>query len=192
MKWIFTIVFALLIVLTYSFTLMRPKGALQVEQVANDPVSPAPEPAPRPVHVQKQKQQDGPVNVDPMQFVAFAKNFIGVPYVYGSVDPRVGFDCSGFINHVAHHFNMDVPRSSVDFAHFGLTVALNEAKAGDLILFTGTDASRRIVGHMGIITETNGDSLQFIHSTSGKAKGVTVSDLSKHYRERFVKVVRIL
>ena len=129
---------------------------------------------------------------DAEAFVNYAKGFIGTPYVYGSTNPAIGFDCSGFINHVAHHFGLNVPRSSVDYTNFGTDVSMANAKVGDLILFTGTDASQRVVGHMGIVTNSSPDNFEFIHSTSGKAKGVTVSQLEGYYETRFVKVIRIL
>ena len=132
-----------------------------------------------------------PVNVDPLQFVTFAKTLIGVPYKYASFDPSYGFDCSGFITYVFNHFGITVPRSSVDFTNFGKEIPLHEAKPGDLILFTGTDSTKRIVGHMGIVTENVVGSLQFIHSTSGKAYGVTITQLDGYYIGRFVKVIRI-
>jgi cell wall-associated NlpC family hydrolase len=87
---------------------------------------------------------------------------------------------------------MKVPRSSVDFTNFGTTIDSNNAQPGDLILFTGTDATRRIVGHMGIITGNVDGKIQFIHSSSGKGKGVVISDLEGYYETRFVKVIRIL
>jgi cell wall-associated NlpC family hydrolase len=83
-----------------------------------------------------------------------------------------------------------VPRSSVDFTHAGKEIHLPESKAGDLILFTGTDSTIRVVGHMGIVTE-NTDSLRFIHSTSGRQYGVTITALGNYYKGRFVKVIRI-
>ncbi len=129
-------------------------------------------------------------NVHPQEVVNFAKTLVGVPYQYGSTDPAVGFDCSGFITHVFNHFNIQVPRSSVDFTHVGTEVQTTDAVAGDLILFTGTDSTSTVVGHMGIVTE-NTDSLRFIHSTSGRAYGVTVTALGKNYLRRFVKVIRI-
>jgi cell wall-associated NlpC family hydrolase len=64
------------------------------------------------------------------------------------------------------------------------------ARKGDLILFTGTDRTVRIVGHMGIVTE-NTDSLRFIHSTSGRQYSVTVTALNEYYKGRFVKVIDI-
>lgn len=125
------------------------------------------------------------------QLVDFAQTLLGIPYRFASSNPLVGFDCSGFITHVFNHFHIEVPRSSVDFTNAGKEIALSNARAGDLILFTGTIDTIRIVGHMGIVTE-NIDTLQFIHSTSGKAFGVTVSVLNKAYQRRFVKVIRVL
>ena len=62
----------------------------------------------------------------------------------------------------------------------------------DLILFTGTDSAIEIVGHMGIIVSNAKEDLHFIHSTSGKANGVTVSPVNNYYKSRFVKVIRVL
>ena len=124
-------------------------------------------------------------------FVEYAKTLSGTPYLYGSVDPARGLDCSGFINAVSNHFGIKVPRSSVEFTNVGTTVESAEAQPGDLVLFTGTDPGKRVVGHIGIITDNTDGRLQFIHSSSGKAKGVTTSDLDGYYQTRFVKVVRI-
>lgn len=128
--------------------------------------------------------------VTPEDLIAFAKSLIGVPYKYASTDPAQGFDCSGFITHVFNHFGVKVPRSSVDFTNVGLQIPMREARKGDLVLFTGTDSSIRVVGHMGIITE-NTDSLRFIHSTSGRQYGVTITTLGNYYNGRFVKVIRV-
>jgi cell wall-associated NlpC family hydrolase len=124
-------------------------------------------------------------------FVAYAKTLIGTPYVYGSVNPRVGLDCSGFVNCVSNHFGIKVPRSSVQFTNVGTTIETNDAQPGDLILFTGTDPRKHEVGHMGIITGNHDGQVQFIHSSSGKAKGVIITDLDDYYKTRLVKVIRI-
>ncbi len=128
----------------------------------------------------------------PDDFLSFAKSLTGTPYLYGSTDPARGFDCSGFISYVFNHFKYTVPRSSVDFTHFGREVPEAEVKPGDLILFTGTDSTIRVVGHMGIVAENDGKGkLSFIHSTSGKAYGVTTTTLNNYYRGRFVKFIRV-
>lgn len=123
--------------------------------------------------------------------VSFAKTLIGIPYQYGSINPEKGFDCSGFITYTFNHFNFPVPRSSVDFTNYGKEISFASAQPGDLILFTGTDSTKRIVGHMGILTQTR-DSIKFIQSTSGKAYGVTITPLNKYYQGRFVKIIRVL
>jgi cell wall-associated NlpC family hydrolase len=125
------------------------------------------------------------------EVIEFAKSLIGIPYKYGSFDPAQGFDCSGFITYVFNHFKISVPRSSVDFTNIEETVELRNSKPGDLILFTGTDSTIHEVGHMGIITDNNGTDISFIHSTSGKAYGVTITPLNKYYQGRFVKALRI-
>jgi hypothetical protein len=129
--------------------------------------------------------------VQPQEVVDFAKTLIGIKYQYGSTDPNVGFDCSGFITYVFNRFNIKVPRSSIDFTQVGRTVYIDSAKPGDLILFTGTDSTERHVGHMGIITTNQNHQLEFIHSTSGKQYGVTVTPLNKYYLKRFVRIARI-
>lgn len=129
-------------------------------------------------------------NVDPGQLVNFAQTLVGTPYLYGSTNPNKGFDCSGFITYVFNHFGISVPRSSIDFTGVGKEILVANAKRGDIILFTGTDPTERFVGHMGIVV-SNADSLRFIHSSSGKAHGVTITPLNKYYLGRFVKTIRV-
>ena len=130
-------------------------------------------------------------NVHPQQVIDFAKTLIGVKYKYASTDPKQGFDCSGFITYVFNHFKIIVPRSSIDFTEVGREVKLEEAKPGDLVLFTGTDSTERFVGHMGIIINNENGKVSFIHSTSGKAYGVTITELNRYYLGRYMKTVRI-
>ncbi|WP_207505669.1 C40 family peptidase [Telluribacter humicola] len=137
-------------------------------------------------------ETSGSGDTDPEEVVDYAKLFYGVPYKYGSTDPEVGFDCSGFINYVYNHFDIDVPRSSVDFTDVGTPVQLARATPGDLILFTGTDPSTRTVGHIGIVVKNDDSGLEFIHSSSGKQSAVTITPLNDYYEQRFVKVVRLL
>lgn len=125
------------------------------------------------------------------QLLAYAQSLIGTPYKYASTNAAQGFDCSGFITHVFNHFNILVPRSSAGFTNYGKQVTATMAMPADLILFTGTDSSSKTVGHMGIITKNENGHIEFIHSTSGKAFGVTVTPLNKYYKQRFVKIIRV-
>ncbi len=128
---------------------------------------------------------------DPSEVLSFAKTLIGIPYLYASTDPSKGFDCSGFVTYVFNHFSISMPRSSVDFTHVGKDIDYRDARAGDLILFTGTDSTNRVVGHMGIVEGNENSVLHFIHSSSGKAKGVVITAFEKYYKSRFIKVIRI-
>ncbi len=129
--------------------------------------------------------------INNQQIIEFAKSVLGTPYVYASKDPKVGFDCSGFISYVYNHFNIEVPRSSVDFTDFGTKINPNNVVPGDLILFTGTNSSIRIVGHMGIVVKSTTDIVEFIHCTSGKAYSVTITPLNAYYQSRFMMFKRI-
>ena len=131
------------------------------------------------------------VKIDRKEFVSYAKTFLGTPYKYGSAIPENGLDCSGFITVVFNHFNVKAPRSSVNFTDEGNEIDIKKVNPGDLILFTGSDHSTGIVGHMGIITSV-GDNIQFIHSASGKNVGVIINNFSGYYKTHFVKVIRIL
>ena len=125
------------------------------------------------------------------EIVAYAKTQVGVPYRYCSMTPAGGFDCSGFVNYVFNHFNIAVPRASVDFTNVGQEVQRRWAQPGDVILFTGTNSRIRIVGHIGIVIANNGGAIRFIQSTSGIAYGVVESKLDGYYMTRFVKVIRL-
>jgi cell wall-associated NlpC family hydrolase len=125
------------------------------------------------------------------QFVDYAKTLIGTPYVWGSVNPQVGVDCSGFVNYVSNHFGINVPRTSSQFTHLGIEVKPIEAKTGDIILFAGSNPKKHIVGHMGIVTDNPDGNVSFIHSSSGHRLGVHISELKGYYKTRLVKIIRI-
>jgi len=125
------------------------------------------------------------------ELITFAQTLKGTPYKYACSDPKKGFDCSGFVQYVFNHFNIQVPRSSIAFTNVGKTIDLKNAMPGDLILFTGTNKKVRKVGHVGIVIQAS-DTIKFIHSSSGKSWGVNETTLGSHYKARFIKVVRLL
>ncbi|MGF1923299.1 MAG: C40 family peptidase [Bacteroidia bacterium] len=126
------------------------------------------------------------------QLLDFAKTMIGTPYRYASSNPNRGFDCSGFVNYVFNNFGFKVPRSSPEFARAGVPVKLSEAKVGDVLIFTGSNPKVRKIGHVGIIASIEDGVIKFIHSSSGKANGVTITNLEGYYKTRFIKAVSII
>lgn len=123
----------------------------------------------------------------------FAKTLIGTKYRYGSASPKSGFDCSGFVSYVFKQFGFSGARSSSDFANAGKPVKLAEAKVGDVLVFTGSNAKLRKPGHVGIVYSIDQEgNIKFIHSSSGRAKGVTISPLAGYYQNRFLKAVTVV
>jgi murein DD-endopeptidase / murein LD-carboxypeptidase len=128
----------------------------------------------------------------PDELVRFACSLAGKPYRYGSSDPDHGFDCSGFVTYVFNHFDIRVPRITPDFMPVHRQILLKDAKLGDLVLFTGTDSTQRVAGHMGIISSLPGEPLRFMHASSGKRPGVIETDFHTPYFEaRYLKTIRI-
>lgn len=124
--------------------------------------------------------------------IVFAKNYIGTPYRYASIDPVKGFDCSGFVHFVFKNFDISVPHSSKGFKNLGKQVHPEDFKVGDVLVFYGYRNSDEI-GHVGIICEANGMNSKFIHSSSGKVKGVIISELnSDMYSRRFYRCVDVM
>lgn len=124
--------------------------------------------------------------------IDFAKSMLGIPYRYATSNPKVGFDCSGFVSYVFSNFGFKVPRSSREFSYTGTETTLENAKVGDVLIFTGSNSRIRRIGHVGIIYSIDENGIKFIHASSGKAHGVTITDFNGHYKNRFMKVVSIL
>lgn len=121
--------------------------------------------------------------------IQFAKQHMGIPYIYAQANPKKGFDCSGFVNYVYKHFNINVPRSSSGFKNLGRALKPSEFKVGDVLVFYGY-RDKNSVGHVGIVCEANGMKSKFIHASSGKEMAVTVSELgSSQYTKRFYKCI---
>lgn len=123
------------------------------------------------------------------QLVTYAMSLLGTPYVWAGVSPE-GFDCSGFITHVFKKFDIKVPHSSALQAKEGEHIARDEAKIGDLVIFTGTNPKKRTPGHVGIIISTDDDNIEFVHSSS--VGGVKVSKVEgTGYSRRFLQIRRL-
>lgn len=64
-----------------------------------------------------------------------ARKYLGVPYVWGGNDPKIGLDCSSFVQHAFRDLGVDLPRVARDQAKVGTEIpSLAQAKPGDLIV----------------------------------------------------------
>jgi len=142
--------------------------------------------------VTRQDQNKSAEHVDRAKLLAFAESLLGSPYRYGSSDPKKGFDCSGFVHYVFKKFKIALPRSSGEFKNLGTDLKPEEFKPGDVLVFYGFRNKTRI-GHVGIVYEAKGMQSTFIHSSSGKVKGVIISELgSEMYTRRFYRCADVL
>ncbi len=124
------------------------------------------------------------------EIIAYAKRFLGTPYVWGGSNLTKGVDCSGFVYSVFKNFGMTLNRSSRTMVSNGYKVQKNELIPGDLVFFDTDGSNNGAISHVGIYI---GDG-NFIHSSSSKRTwGVVITNLSDPYYIRtYVTAVRVL
>lgn len=119
------------------------------------------------------------------QIVDYAKQFLGVPYVYGGNGPS-SFDCSGFTSYIYRHFGYTLNRTASTQLSNGVAVSKSELQPGDLVFFrynTSYPAS-----HVGIYIG-NG---QFIHASTNKYQVQIDQLLTGHYANVYIAGRRTL
>lgn len=119
-----------------------------------------------------------------------AHKFIGTPYRSGGRSPK-GFDCSGFTSYIFSRYGIKLSSSSRTQINDGRKIARNEIQKGDLIFFKGRNSKSNVIGHVGIVTQSDEKgNVHFIHSASNG--GVKVSTINEpYYSRRYVGSVRV-
>ena len=131
------------------------------------------------------------------EIVAYAKKFLGVPYVYGGASSS-GFDCSGFTMYVFDHFGISMGHGAQMQSRLGEAVEANKnsktsllenLEVGDLVFFLDYETMDEI-GHCGIYIG-DGD---FIHASSGSGYCVKINSLlpGEYYNTRYCAARRVL
>jgi cell wall-associated NlpC family hydrolase len=122
------------------------------------------------------------------QLINSASENLGANYKSGGTTPE-GFDCSGLMYSTFKKFDITLPRSSVDMAKIGRRLDEDEIRKGDLIFFKTN--GRRVINHVGMVTEVTDDEIKFIHSST--QKGVIISSTKEaYYGKNFAQANRIL
>lgn len=98
--------------------------------------------------------------------VAYAKQFLGNPYVFGGTSLTNGADCSGFTQQVFAHFNIKTGRSSRDQAAKGREISIDSIQTGDLLFY----ASGNYINHVALYIGGG----QVIHA-SNATTGIIIS-----------------
>lgn len=109
--------------------------------------------------------------------VAYAKQFLGNPYVYGGTSLTSGADCSGFTMRIFEHFGIDTGRSSRDQAAKGKKIAISDIQPGDLLFYASGDYINHVALYIG--------GGQIIHASNSKT-GIIIS--TAYYRTPYKAV----
>ena len=83
--------------------------------------------------------------------VAIARQYLGVPYVWGGTTPA-GFDCSGLVQYCYAKVGISLPRTSRMQFHYGSFIPAGRTDllaAGDLVFF-GTNGNANLVHHVAL------------------------------------------
>lgn len=99
--------------------------------------------------------------------VAYAKQFLGNPYVYGGSSLTDGTDCSGFTMRIYEHFGISTGRSSRDQAAKGREIPVSEVQPGDLLFYASGDTINHVAMYIG--------GGQIIHAGSSKT-GICIAN----------------
>ena len=103
-----------------------------------------------------------------------ALSYRGTRYVFGSANPRRGFDCSGLIYYMLRQRGLNPPRTAAGYRNYGSPVAKKDLQKGDLVLFANT--YKRGISHIGVYLGNN----NFVHAATTRS-GVRVDSLSRGY-----------
>jgi poly-gamma-glutamate capsule biosynthesis protein CapA/YwtB (metallophosphatase superfamily) len=116
--------------------------------------------------------------------IDYGKTLLGKPYKHVTPDKQI-LDCSGFISHIYKQIGLDLPSSSSGLASISEKISLSEIKKGDLMFFTGRDATNKHIGHVSLVTSVDGDIIEMMHSC---IRGIIVETYSKneYYTSRFL------
>jgi cell wall-associated NlpC family hydrolase len=125
-----------------------------------------------------------------MEVIKTARTYTGTPYKWGGTT-RSGMDCSGLTGNAFQAINISLPRTADAQALIGEKIKMNSLRPGDLLFFA-TGKRRRVITHVGIVTEVKSkDNVKFIHAST--SLGVVETNLySDYYIKRFRIARRIL
>lgn len=106
------------------------------------------------------------------QIVTYAKQFIGVKYVWAGSD-ETGFDCSGYTSYVMKKYGIILSRTASGQLADAKKLKTDQAEKADLVFF-GADGK---ITHVGMVISEKGAELEMIHAST--SKGVITTNITQ-------------
>ena len=111
--------------------------------------------------------EEAVMNATREAIIAYARQFLGNPYVYGGSSLTDGADCSGFVMRIFEHFGISTGRSSRDQAAKAREIPVSEVQPGDLLFYASGDTINHVAIYIG--------GGQIIHAGSSKT-GICIAN----------------
>jgi cell wall-associated NlpC family hydrolase len=121
------------------------------------------------------------------KIVAYAKQFIGVKYVWAGCSPD-GFDCSGFTSYVLNHFNISVSRTANGQLQGATKIKVTNAYKADLVFFGHSGK----ITHVGLLVSNKGEDLTMIHASTSKGIIITNIEKSTYWKPKLKGAARVV
>ena len=130
-------------------------------------------------------EEVAPVVNNGQSIASIASRYAGHPYVWGSSNPAVGFDCSGLVVNAYRELGINLPHQSAAQYNSGYAVDASNLQPGDLVFFKMRGGN---IDHVGIVTSSDGT---FIHASTPTTGVVFDNVYNNHYQKSFVGARRI-
>lgn len=112
--------------------------------------------------------------LQPEDFITTARAYLGIPYKFGG-QSEAGMDCSGLIVQTMQDLGLRTPHNANELAKYGkIILDKNELRPGDLIFFTRTYNTPRLISHVGFVVEDD----QMLHASNS---GVNITSIHNPY-----------
>lgn len=121
--------------------------------------------------------------VDPQRLYRLVQAYYGTPYRWGGTDPRVGLDCSAFVQRVYAHLGWRLPRTALEQYTRLPPVPTPYLLPGDLVFFR---APGRPVDHVGLVLWGG------LMAHASQARGGVVVEPMSRYAGRYIGARRPL
>jgi cell wall-associated NlpC family hydrolase len=96
----------------------------------------------------------------------------GFRYRFGGTAIDNGIDCSAFTRYVLNYFDIKAPRTSGEQYDVGEKIAVEQARAGDLVFF----GSKKNINHVALVVSNDEQGLVVVHSCNS---GIVKENISK-------------